>query len=379
MKVLANVVALVSLAIQATTAGFVKTSGTAFEVDGEPFYIFGTNSYWASEINWSETDLAAIFTTMAQNDITVCRSMGFADLTTVGTTPYNIVYQLWENGVASINTKDNGLGYFDKVVAAAKAAGVKLVVPLVNNWSDYGGMDVYVKQLGGKYHDDFYTDAKIKAAYKKYIATFVKRYKENDTIMSWELCNECRCAGSGGGMPESGTCTTKTINDWMTEMSAYIKSLDSNHLVATGSEGFMNTDSSVYLYSGLSGVDFDANLAIKSIDYGAYHTYPDGWSVDASEFVSWGRKWINDHVASGKKAGKPVVMEEYGVKSHNASVYKAWSDAVYAAGSSMQYWEFGLESLKTYRGDYTIYDTDEIFKSTIVPAAKKFKARRGSA
>ncbi|KAL4087953.1 hypothetical protein PRIC1_012384 [Phytophthora ramorum] len=379
MKVLANVVALVSLAIQATTAGFVKTSGTAFEVDGEPFYIFGTNSYWASEINWSETDLAAIFTTMAQNDITVCRSMGFADLTTVGTTPYNIVYQLWENGVASINTKDNGLGYFDKVVAAAKAAGVKLVVPLVNNWSDYGGMDVYVKQLGGKYHDDFYTDAKIKAAYKKYIATFVKRYKENDTIMSWELCNECRCAGSGGGMPESGTCTTKTINDWMTEMSAYIKSLDSNHLVATGSEGFMNTDSSVYLYSGLSGVDFDANLAIKSIDYGAYHTYPDGWSVDASEFVSWGRKWINDHAASGKKAGKPVVMEEYGVKSHNASVYKAWSDAVYAAGSSMQYWEFGLESLKTYRGDYTIYDTDEIFKSTIVPAAKKFKARRGSA
>ncbi|KAF1788563.1 Glycoside hydrolase superfamily [Phytophthora cactorum] len=376
MKVLSGAFALASLAIQAASAGFVTTSETAFEVDGQPFYIFGTNAYWASEINWSEKDLATIFKTMATNDVTVCRTMGFADLTTVGTAPYNIVYQLWENGKASINTKDNGLGYFDKVVAAAKAAGVKLVVPLVNNWSDYGGMDVYVKQLGGKYHDDFYTNEKIKAAYKKYIATFVNRYKQkDDTIMSWELCNECRCAGSGGGLAESGTCTTKTINAWMTEMSAYIKSLDSNHLVATGSEGFLNTDSSVYLYSGLSGVDFDANLAIKSIDYGAYHTYPDGWSVDASEFVSWGEKWIKDHVASGKKAGKPVVMEEYGVKSHNASVYEAWSDAVYAAGSSMQYWEFGLESLKTYRGEYTIYDTDAIFKSAIVPAAKKFKTR----
>lgn len=149
--------------------------------------------------------------------------------------------------------------------------------------------------------------------------------------------------------------------------------------MATGSEGFLNTDKSVYLYSGLSGVDFDANLAIKSIDYGAYHTYPDGWSVDASEFVSWGEKWINDHVALGKKAGKPVVMEEYGVKNHNVSVYEAWSDAVYAAGSSMQYWEFGLESLKTYRGEYTIYDTDDIFKNAIVPAAKKFKTRSGSA
>ncbi|KAL3670977.1 hypothetical protein V7S43_004162 [Phytophthora oleae] len=113
--------------------------------------------------------------------------MGFADLTTVGTAPYNIVYQLWENGTASINTKDNDLGYFDKVVAAAKEAGVKLVVPLVNNWSDYGGMDVYVKQLGGKYHDDFYTDEKIKTAYKKYISTFINRYKKDDTIMSWEL------------------------------------------------------------------------------------------------------------------------------------------------------------------------------------------------
>ncbi|GMF33540.1 unnamed protein product [Phytophthora lilii] len=358
MKVFASAAILASLAVQAATAGFVKTSGTAFELDGEPFYIFGTNSYWTSEINWSEADLTTIFKTMATNDLTVCRTEGFADLTSVGTAPYNIVYQLWENGTPTINTKENGLGYFDKVVAAAKAAGVKLVVPLVNNWSDYGGMgkfraiptlmvpsrcpdhtlmqilatDVYVKQLGGKYHDEFYTNEKVKAAYKNYIATFVKRYK-------------------------------------------YIKSLDSNHLVATGSEGFMNTNSSVYLYSGVSGVDFDANLAIDSIDYGAYHAYPDGWSVDPSEFVSWGEKWINDHVASGKKAGKPVVMEEYGVKTHNATVYKAWSDAVYAAGSSMQYWELGIESLKTYKGDYTIYDTDDLFESTIVPAAKKFKAR----
>ncbi|KAG7388478.1 hypothetical protein PHYBOEH_007850 [Phytophthora boehmeriae] len=300
--------------------------------------------------------------------------MGFADLTEVGTAPWNIVYQLWQNGTATVNTEDNGLGYFDKVVAAAKAAGVKLVVPLVNNWLDYGGMDVYVKQLGGKYHDEFYTNEKVKAAYKNYVKTFVNRYKNEETVMSWELCNECRCAGSGG-LAESGTCTTTTINNWMTEMSAYIKSLDSNHLVATGSEGFMNTDKSVYLYSGLSGVDFDANLAIDSIDYGAYHTYPDGWSVTANELASWGVQWIKDHVNSGKKAGKPVVMEEYGVKSHNASVYQAWSDAVYAEGSSMQYWEFGLESLKTYKGEYTIYETDKVFNSTIVPAAIKFKTR----
>ncbi|RLN90737.1 hypothetical protein BBJ28_00021266, partial [Nothophytophthora sp. Chile5] len=248
-----------------------------------------------------------------------------------GTAPYNIVYQLWDNGVATVNTDDNGLGYFDLVVAAAKAAGVKLVVPLVNNWSDYGGMDVYVQQLGGTYHDDFYTDETIKAAYKSYVETF------------------------------------------------YIKTLDSNHLVASGSEGFMNTDSSVYLYSGVSGVDFDANLAIDSIDYGTYHTYPDNWSVATDELASWGVQWIEDHAASGVAAGKPVVMEEYGVKSHNATVYQAWSDAVFATGSGMQYWEFGVESLGTYKGDYTIYDTDELFTTTIVPTATQFKTRSSAA
>eukprot|EP00644_Phytophthora_capsici_P017101 jgi/Phyca11/21472/fgenesh1_pg.PHYCAscaffold_96_\ len=355
-----------SLALGSASAGFVTTSGTHFQVDGSPFYIFGTNAYWASEIQWSSADLATIFNTMAKNDITT------------GNAPYNIVYQLWKDGNATINTGNNGLGYFDKVVAAAKAAGVKLVVPFVNNWSEYGGMDVYVKQLGGKFHDDFYTNKKIKDAYKRFVRTFVKRYEKEETIMAWQLCNECRCAGSGDGLKESGKCTTKTINAWMTEMSAYIKVLDKNHLVATGSEGFMNSDKSVYVYSGPSGVDFDQNLAIKSIDYGTYHAYPDSWGVAESEHLAWGEKWIKDHVASGKKAGKPVVLEEYGAKSQNAKIYNAWSDAVYAGASNMQYWDFGLASLKNYKDGYTIYDTDELFKTAIVPAAKKFKARGGS-
>ncbi|KAF1788522.1 Glycoside hydrolase superfamily [Phytophthora cactorum] len=155
------------------------------------------------------------------------------------------------------STKDNGLGYFDKVVAAAKAAGVKLVVPYV-----------YVKQLGGKYHDDFYTNEKIKAH----------------------------------------TRSTSPHSEPLQELGP-------NHLVATGSEGFLNTDSSVYLYSGLSGVDFDANLAIKSIDYGAYHTYPATAGVSTPASLCRGARMDQNHVASGKKAGKPVVMEEYGVKS----------------------------------------------------------------
>ena len=70
----------------------------------------------------------------------------------------------------------NGLGKFDYVVSSAKAHGLRLIVTLTNNWSDYGGMDVYVSQLNpGATHDTFYTNQKIIAAYKTYIQVFIVR------------------------------------------------------------------------------------------------------------------------------------------------------------------------------------------------------------
>jgi mannan endo-1,4-beta-mannosidase len=63
------------------------------------------------------------------------------------------------------------------VVQAASDAGVKLIITLVSSWGDYGGMDVYVKQLGGTCHDQFYTWNTARAAYKKCVNAVVSRYK----------------------------------------------------------------------------------------------------------------------------------------------------------------------------------------------------------
>lgn len=59
------------------------------------------------------------------------------------------MFQWWANGTSTINLEP-----FDKVVNAAKKVGIKLIVALTNNWADYGGMDVYTINLGGRYHDD---------------------------------------------------------------------------------------------------------------------------------------------------------------------------------------------------------------------------------
>ena len=70
----------------------------------------------------------------------------------------------------------------------------------------------------------------------------------------------------------TGTCTTTTITNWAKDISAFIKSIDSNHLVAIGDEGFFNQPGNPsYPYQGGEGVDFDANLAISSIDFGTFH------------------------------------------------------------------------------------------------------------
>jgi mannan endo-1,4-beta-mannosidase len=107
------------------------------------------------------SDVEAGLSAAKKAGLNVMRTWGFNDRnrTTItgglpqyggeGAGPSPNVLQWWNNGTAEIN-----LTTFDKVVKAAEKTGVKLLVTLTNNWADYGGMDVYTVQLGGKYHDD---------------------------------------------------------------------------------------------------------------------------------------------------------------------------------------------------------------------------------
>ena len=65
-------------------------------------------------------------------------------------------------------------------------------------------------------------------------------------------------------------------------------------------------------------------MTIDTIDFGTFHLYPDGWNRS----VDWGTTWIVDHINAGKTSNKPVVLEEFGVKSNKDEVYKLWGDTV---------------------------------------------------
>ncbi|KAG9029161.1 hypothetical protein FRB95_005619 [Tulasnella sp. JGI-2019a] len=231
--------------------------------------------------------------------------------------PYHLT-----SGFISLKSGSNGQAQFTAVIAAAKAHGIRLIVALTNNWSDYGGMDVYVSQLlGSTDHDLFYSNPTVIAAYKNYIKEFITPYISEPGILAWELANEPRCAGSTG--VTSGNCTSTTISTWVSNISAYIKSLDSNHLVTLGDEGFGMDGATDYVYSYSIGTNYTADLAISTIDFGTFHLYPDSWGEDAN-IDGFGNAWITAHVAVGNKLKKPVILEEFGISTNITATYWTW-------------------------------------------------------
>ena len=186
-------------------------------------------------------------------------------------------------------------------------------------------MDTYINETApSPYHTDFYTQTEVIKKYEDYAYNIVTRYRNSSAVFAWELANEPRANGFPAGSRPN--FTTEELTQWFTDRSAYIKSIDNFHMVCIGDEGYYasgynNTD---YIYNGESGLDFNRNLQIDTIDFGTFHLYPQAWS----EFPigDWGLKWIQQHIDSQKQANKPVVMEEFGVTGYGnqTSIYPGW-------------------------------------------------------
>ncbi|KAG8769160.1 hypothetical protein FRC12_005138 [Ceratobasidium sp. 428] len=405
---LASISTFASLALASviSPSKFVKTDGTRFELDGKPYYFAGTNCYWCS-FTANMTDVELAFDAAAKAGLNVIRTWGFNEMNVTkvpgglpqyggeGAGPTVIYYQSWVNGTATINYGENGLGHFDKVVALAEKKGIKLVVTLTNNWADYGGMDVYSVNLGGRYHDSFYTEPKIKAAFKNYVQAVVTRYRKSPAIFSWQLGNEPRCGADGvRNLPRGPNCNTTVLNNWMDEISRFIKlyaqKIDGSHLISSGEEGFFNFPGDPdWAYNGGDGVDFYANTKLPAISYGTFHAYPDWWS----KTPQWVLNFTAQHAIAQKKIGKPVVFEEYGWLTPEARLeylgttsnytrldaIVPWQKAIIEYGlAGDQFWQFGVSNLSFGRSTndgFTIYLDDPEAKTLVYEHVKAVTKR----
>lgn len=63
-------------------------------------------------------------------------------------------------------------------------------------------------------------------------------------------------------------------------MASHLKSIDNNHLLAAGLEGFYGQSNAQRQQNNPNfqvGTDFIRNNQIQEIDFATVHSYPDGW------------------------------------------------------------------------------------------------------
>ena len=267
--------------------------------------------------------------------------------------------QQWNGNSYSLNTGANGLERLDIVVRLAEEFGIKLILTFTNNWNDFGGeqsringeltagMDMYLQQITGDstYHSDFYVNPSVIQSYEAYVNSVVQRYKNSAAIFAWELANEPR----SGGYPSTARpgFTADDLTKWVADRAAFVKSIDPNHMVAVGDEGYFNWKNSTdYIYDGDSGGDFEGTLRLPNIDFGTFHLYPEPWG----KTFDWGNEYIQQHANAMNEIGKPVILEEFNTEHYadQKTILPQWIDKAIAAGlPGIMPWHLGAEGLDT--------------------------------
>jgi endo-1,4-beta-mannosidase len=237
--------------------------------------------------------------------------------------------------------QESGLIALDYVLHEARGSGIYLILTLSNNYSAFGGIPQYINwanklMLDGSNnhaHNDFFTSDSLKQWFKFYIELLLNRtntltgikYKDDETIFSWEIINEAENPGKD----------FIAITKWYEEMSSFIRSIDQNHLITTGENGYdvypnlySNVDlmynSSYFLVNGYKGTSFYENSQLRNIDFTSFHSYPNGWGLSEKA----GKTWIKDHYKIAEGFNKPCLLGEFGIKENKLSVYKDWLEDI---------------------------------------------------
>ncbi len=198
----------------------------------------------------------------------------------------------------------------DSVIYKAGVRGLKLIMPLVNYWEDYGGMLQYVDWYNEMYdpnlprtRQQFYTNDSLRSWFRNYIHDVVTRvnsvsgisYDDDPTILAWELGNEPR---------PNPTWDEASLFAWIDEMASWLRVHDQNHLVGIGAEGN---------YGGNADTSYFRRMHDRtSIDFCTQHLYPDcGHQCittlpDVLDFV-------HDRIRlSYGTLNKPILFDEFG-------------------------------------------------------------------
>ncbi|MCL9662654.1 cellulase family glycosylhydrolase [Paenibacillus hunanensis] len=211
---------------------FVKRRGTKLVAGEIPYRFAGPNIYWlgldenVEGIDWptpfriqNVLDTAVMMGANALRSHTLAASVGH---------PKSLMPTLRQMNEEAWVKVDFALDEIAK-------RGLRVMIPLVCNWSYYhGGRSTFTSWRGIEDAEDFYYDRQVIADFQWYIGQILNRtntinglmYKDDPSILAWELGNELNDVPA----------------DWVQEMCRYIKGIDSNHLISHGKQFEVDAD-----------------------------------------------------------------------------------------------------------------------------------------
>lgn len=321
-----------ALLLQTASAqgSYVKRQAHQFTLDGKPYYYVGAN-YWYGGLLGLEKDpkrgierLRKELDFLIEKGVTNLRVMAGAE----GEGQINGVPRVTpalQPQRGKFNAKS--LDGLDILLAEMGKRNMKAVVFFSNNWEWTGGFLQYLNWNGlipdsvlrrkltwdenRDYVSKFYSCAPCKEDYLKHLAYILnrtnkvtgKKYTDDPAIMAWELANEPR---------PMRPAANEAYAQWVGEAAAFIKSKDRNHLVTTGHEGEMGSESLPL---------FERIHADRNVDYMTIHIWPKNWgwfkgdSIEPyyPEVATKTANYINKHIPVARKLAKPLVIEEFGL------------------------------------------------------------------
>ena len=318
--------------VEAPPAGFIEVAGTRLVRSGQPYHFVGANLWYgcnlASLAEGGDRD-------RLRRELDLLHSLGVDNLRVLGAS----------EGLGQPNTvrppiqpelgrdDERLLDGLDFLLAEMARRDMLAVFFLNNYWEWSGGMAQYVSWLDGEpvpnpffaeyswdqfmnFSARFYNHAGANAAFRRYVERLIQRrnrytgvrYRDDPTIMAWQLANEPR---PGRGKP--GWRNREAFTSWIGSTADFIRSLDPNHLISLGSEGLRGCLGRPEIYLAIH--------RFPNVDYLTVHLWLLNWSWydpsnhDATypEAERLAIDYLDQHIAFAEQLGKPLVLDEFGI------------------------------------------------------------------
>jgi uncharacterized repeat protein (TIGR01451 family)/CSLREA domain-containing protein len=298
-----------------TAVDFVTRSGTQLQLRGDPYRFTGVNVYNAN-------NSSGCWYPMASGSI--------LDDSIVALGGGGKVIRAWFFQALATSAGTRNWSGFDHTLAVLAARSKRVIVTLGNQWADCDGPN----GGAGAYKDEaWYTagytqpDPAGTVSYRDFVAEIVTRYRDNPTILAWQLMNEAEVKPS----ETSTVCSAgaaQILEDFATDVSGLIKSIDPNHLVSLGTIGGGQC--------GAQGAEYQDVHDVATIDLCEYHDY--GSPTTPMPGDQW--NGLQVRLDQCNALNKPLIVGETGIRPQDvdgtlagrAAAFDAKFDAQFDAG-----------------------------------------------